>query len=246
MVERREVGSAHAGSRESLTAEALVTQNPDLPAGRPRLFAAAARTPAVVVELLRQEATGGFLLIGAALIAITWANSPLAGGYFALRDIRIGYAPWHLDLTLGQWAADGLLAIFFFLVGLELKRELVDGDLSRPSQAVVPVAAAVGGVLVPAAIYALISAGDPVTARGWAIPTATDIAFALAVLAVVGSRLPTALRLFLLTLAIVDDLIAIVIIALVYTTDLHVEFLAAAVVPLALYAIAVQRFPELF
>ena len=151
------------------------------------------------------------------MVALIWANSPASESYFALRDFTIGYAPWHLDLSLGAWAADGLLAIFFFLVGLELKREFVAGDLRQLSKSVVPVAAAVGGVAVPALIYAAVNLSGPETLHGWAIPTATDIAFAVAVLALIGSHLPSALRIFLLTLAVVDDLLAITIIAVFYT-----------------------------
>src|SRR6478752_478407 len=185
-------------------------------------------------EILRKETVGGALLVAAAMVALIWANSPASESYFALRDFTIGYAPWHLDLSLGAWAADGLLAIFFFLVGLELKREFVAGDLREPSKSVVPVAAAVGGVAVPALIYAAINLSGPDTLQGWAIPTATDIAFAVAVLALIGSHLPSALRIFLLTLAVVDDLLAIAIIAIFYTSDLHPEPFLLALLPLGL------------
>src|SRR3954452_5865331 len=127
-------------------------------------------------EILRKETVGGALLVAAAVVALIWANSPAADSYFALRDFTVGYAPWHLELSLGAWAADGLLAIFFFLVGLELKREFVAGDLRQFSKSIVPIAAAAGGVVVPAVIYAIINASSPETLRGWAIPTATDIA----------------------------------------------------------------------
>src|SRR5690606_4349575 len=172
--------------------------------------------------------------------------SPWSDGYFALRDLRVGYAPWHLELSLGQWASDGLLAIFFFLVGLELKKEFVAGDLRDPSKAIVPVAAAAGGVVIPALIYVAINWGQPEALRGWAIPTATDIAFAIAVLAVIGSRLPSALRIFLLTLAVVDDLIAIGIIAVFYTSDIQVTPLLLMIVPVIIYAVLVQRFRRFF
>ncbi len=191
--------------------------------------------------LLRTESVGGILLVVMAGIALVWANSPLADGYFALRDLEIGYEPWHLRLSLGTWAADGLLAIFFFLVGLELKREFVVGDLRDLRTALVPVIAAVGGVVVPAAIYLLVVGPDPALLRGWAIPTATDIAFAVAVLAIIGSHLPSGLRLFLLTLAVVDDLIAIVIIGVFYTDDLNPMPLPAALLGLALYGALAQR-----
>ncbi|MDQ0868190.1 NhaA family Na+:H+ antiporter [Arthrobacter sp. V1I9] len=197
-------------------------------------------------EILRKETVGGALLVAAALIALVWANSPASDSYFALRDFKIGYEPWHLNLSLGAWAADGLLAIFFFLVGLELKREFVAGDLRQLNKSIVPVAAAAGGVVVPALIYVAINLTSPETLRGWAIPTATDIAFAVAVLAIIGSHLPSALRIFLLTLAVVDDLIAISIIAFFYTSDLHVMPLLLALIPLALYAFLAHRFRYFF
>jgi len=197
-------------------------------------------------EILRKETVGGALLVIAAVIALIWANSPASDSYFALRDLKVGYEPWHLELSLGAWAADGLLAIFFFLVGLELKREFVAGDLRQISKSIVPVAAAVGGVAVPAVIYAVVNLASPETLRGWAIPTATDIAFAVAVLAIIGSHLPSALRIFLLTLAVVDDLIAISIIAFFYSSDIQVAPLLLALVPLAIYAFLAQKFRRFF
>ncbi|HET9517099.1 MAG TPA: Na+/H+ antiporter NhaA [Actinoplanes sp.] len=194
-----------------------------------------------IAAILRQETIGGMLLLAAAVAALIWANSPWASSYAAVRDFTIGPAAWHLDLTLGTWAADGLLAIFFFVAGLELKREFVAGDLRDPRRAAVPVAAAVGGVIVPALIYVGINLGSSDALQGWAIPTATDIAFALAVLAVVGRHLPAALRTFLLTLAVVDDLLAIAIIAVFYTAGLSLLPLAAMLVPLGLFAVLVQR-----
>ncbi|WP_018761704.1 Na+/H+ antiporter NhaA [Arthrobacter sp. 135MFCol5.1] len=197
-------------------------------------------------EILRKETVGGALLVIAAVIALVWANSPASESYFALRDFTVGYAPWHLELSLGAWAADGLLAIFFFLVGLELKREFVAGDLRQISKSIVPVAAAVGGVAVPAVIYAVVNLASPETLRGWAIPTATDIAFAVAVLAIIGSHLPSALRIFLLTLAVVDDLIAITIIAFFYSSDIQPTPLLLALVPLAAYAFLAQKYRRFF
>lgn len=194
-----------------------------------------------ILSILRTETVGGALLLAATVVALIWANSPAADGYFALRDFKIGYEPWHLELSLGHWASDGLLAVFFFLAGLELKREFVAGELRKPARAVVPVAAAVGGVLVPALIYVLFNLSSPETLQGWAIPTATDIAFALAVLAVINTHLPAALRTFLLTLAVVDDLIAIGIIAFFYSTGLQPLMLVAALVPLGLFAFLVQK-----
>ncbi|NWL34960.1 Na+/H+ antiporter NhaA [Paenarthrobacter nitroguajacolicus] len=195
-----------------------------------------------ILSILRTETVGGALLLAATVVALIWANSPAADGYFALRDVKIGYEPWHLDLSLGHWASDGLLAVFFFLAGLELKREFVAGELRKPARAVVPVAAAVGGVVVPALIYVLFNLGTAgETLKGWAIPTATDIAFALAVLAVINTHLPAALRTFLLTLAVVDDLIAIGIIAFFYSTGLQPLMLLAALIPLALFTFLVQK-----
>ena len=162
--------------------------------------------------------------------------------YQQLQDFTIGPSALHLDLTLGEWAADGLLAIFFFVAGLELKREFVAGDLREPRRAVLPVLAAVGGMIMPAVLFTVINLGTGDGAlQGWAIPTATDIAFALAVLAVISTHLPAALRTFLLTLAVVDDLLAITIIALFYTTDLAIGPLLLALIPLAVFTVLVQR-----
>jgi NhaA family Na+:H+ antiporter len=195
-----------------------------------------------VSEILRLETVGGALLLMATAAALVWANSPAAGSYFGLRDLELGYGPWHLSLSLGHWASDGLLAIFFFIAGLELKREFVSGELRTFSKAVVPVAAAVGGVAVPALIYTLVNLGSGAEGlRGWAIPTATDIAFALAVLAVINTHLPAALRTFLLTLAVVDDLLAIGIIAFFYSSGLQPLLLLAALVPLGLFTLLVQK-----
>ncbi|MGQ0845188.1 MAG: Na+/H+ antiporter NhaA [Sporichthyaceae bacterium] len=194
-----------------------------------------------IAEILRLETVGGALLVGAALVALVWANSPWSDGYLELTERRVGPASLHLDLTLATWAADGLLAIFFFVAGLELKREFVAGDLRDPRRAALPVVAAVGGMIVPALFFLAVSAGSDGTQRGWAIPTATDIAFALAVLAVVARNLPAALRTFLLTLAVVDDLLAILIIAVVYTSSLNLTALALTAIPLLLFTLLVQR-----
>jgi NhaA family Na+:H+ antiporter len=193
-------------------------------------------------DVLRTETVGGALLLGAAVLALVWANSPWASAYHDLGALTVGPPALHLDLTLAQWAADGLLAIFFFVAGLELKREFVAGDLRDPRRAVMPVAAALGGMTAPALIYVAINAGAPGgSLSGWAVPTATDIAFALAVLGVIATHLPASLRTFLLTLAVVDDLLAIVIIAVFYTSSLHVLPLLAALVPLGLFAVLVHR-----
>jgi NhaA family Na+:H+ antiporter len=208
-----------------------------------RLFARGSWSEtARIAAVLRKETVGGALLLAGTLIALIWANSPWSDTYAALRDTTVGPASVHLDLTLGTWAADGLLAIFFFVAGLELKREFVAGDLRDPRKAALPVAAAVGGMAVPALLYALVNLGaDGSALRGWAIPTATDIAFALAVLAVISTHLPTALRTFLLTLAVVDDLLAITIIAIFYTSSLSLTPLLLAVVPLAVFTFLVQK-----
>lgn len=189
-----------------------------------------------------RETTGGALLIGAAFLALLWANSPWRDAYQALSATVVGPAaigplPVHLDLSLSTWAADGLLAIFFFVVGVELKQEFVAGSLRNPKEAGVPMIAAVGGMALPALIYAavVLSLGDPGALQGWAIPTATDIAFAVGVLAIFGRGLPTAIRTFLLTLAVVDDLLAIVVIAIFYTSEIHWLSLLGTLVCVALF-----------
>ena len=204
----------------------------------PRLFGRGSWPEATrIADILRQETIGGALLIGAAAIALVAANA--GDAYAELRDTVVGPEALHLDLSLGTWAADGLLAIFFFIAGLELKREFVAGDLRDPRRAAIPIVAAVGGMAVPALIFTAINAGGAL--RGWAVPTATDIAFALAVLAVISTHLPSGLRTFLLTLAIVDDLLAIIIIAIFYTAELDPVWLLAALVPLAAFTFLVQR-----
>jgi NhaA family Na+:H+ antiporter len=211
-----------------------------------RLFGPGSWTEASrLAVVLRKETVGGVLLMIGALVALVWANTPWAGAYETLRDTVVGPADLvglHLDLSLGTWAADGLLAVFFFVAGLELKREFVAGDLRDPRKAALPVAAAVGGMVVPALLYVVVNLGAGGGAlTGWAIPTATDIAFALAVLAVISTHLPTGLRTFLLTLAIVDDLLAITIIAVFYTSTLQVVPLLLALVPIALFGLLVQK-----
>ena len=188
------------------------------------LFQTTDRDARTIADILRQETVGGALMLGAAVVAIIWANIDEAS-YEALRHLQIG------PLDAEHWAADGLLTIFFFVAGLELKRELTVGSLSRPAEALVPIVAALCGMAVPALIYLAINL--PVTGgqpRGWAIPMATDIAFALAILAVVARSLPTSLRAFLLTLAIVDDLGAILVIAFVFSADLALGWLGGAAV----------------
>ncbi|MBH5141967.1 MULTISPECIES: Na+/H+ antiporter NhaA [Rhodococcus erythropolis group] len=221
-----------------------MTEQPPRPsAGKRALFARGSWTEtARIAALLRGETVGGALLLAATVVALAWANSPWSNAYDALSEFRIGPSALGLNLPLETWAADGLLAIFFFVVGLELKREFVAGDLRDPARAALPIAAAVGGMLTPALIFVLVNlrTGDGALA-GWAIPTATDIAFAVAVLAVVSTHLPSSLRTFLLTLAVVDDLLAITVIAIFYTDDLDVAMLGAALIPLALFTLAVQK-----
>ena len=192
---------------------------------------------------LARETSGGILLMIAAVVALTWANSPWRDAYHGLTETVLGPSALHLDLDLAHWAADGLLAIFFLVVGLELKHEIRVGSLRDPREAAVPMLAAVGGMVVPAALFAAVvlvdGGGDGL--HGWAIPTATDIAFALAVLAVLGRGLPLALRTFLLTLAVVDDLLAITIIAIFYSSDLAPLYLLGVVAVLVAFRWAVTR-----
>ncbi|MDX2544139.1 Na+/H+ antiporter NhaA [Streptomyces sp. WI04-05B] len=188
-----------------------------------------------VAEALRTETVGGVLLLVAAIAALIWANSPIKETYEAVLDLHVGPAALGLDLSLQHWAADGLLAVFFFVAGIELKRELVAGDLRDPRAAALPVVAALCGMAVPALVYTLTNVTGGGSLAGWAVPTATDIAFALAVLAVIGTSLPSALRAFLLTLAVVDDLFAILIIAVFFTDELNFAALGGALVGLAVF-----------
>ena len=187
-----------------------------------------------VNDFMRLESAGGILLLAAAVIAMLIANSPLANLYGELLDttVAIQVGELSIDKPLLLWVNDGLMAVFFFLVGLEIKREVMEGELSSFSQVVLPGMGALGGMLVPAAIYAWMNWGDPVALDGWAIPVATDIAFALALLGVFGARVPTSLKIFLLTLAIFDDLAAIVIIAIFYSGDLSLSALLIGAVAL--------------
>ncbi|WP_308102677.1 Na+/H+ antiporter NhaA [Lentzea sp. CC55] len=178
---------------------------------------------------LRTETVGGMVLLGATAVALIWANSPLAPAYFTLRDLHLG------PLSVGDWAKDGLLAIFFFVAGLELKRELVVGELSNFKAAVLPIVAAIGGMVVPALVALGIGWGQPGIEKAWAIPVATDIAFALGVLALTASGLPSSLRVFLLSLAVVDDLGAIIVIAVLFTAKFNLLAAGAVVLLLALY-----------
>jgi NhaA family Na+:H+ antiporter len=194
--------------------------------------------PAILVsavrDFMRLESAGGILLLLSTLLAMLIANSPLSHFYESLLDTTVAVQVGALQINkpLLLWVNDGLMAVFFFLIGLEIKREIVEGELSSFSQIVLPAAGAIGGMAVPAAIYSWLNWGDPVALDGWAIPVATDIAFALALLGVFGSRVPIALKVFLLTLAIFDDLAAIVIIALFYSGDLSLNALSISVVAL--------------
>ena len=193
-----------------------------------------------VGDVLRRETVGGALMLATTVAALAWANSGWSAGYSRLIHYAVGPQPLRLHLTVAEWASDGLLAIFFFVAGLELKHEFTAGQLREPRRAALPVAAAVGGMAAPALLYLAVTAGDSAAARGWAIPSATDIAFALAVLAIIGAHLPSALRTFLLTLAVVDDLLAIAIIALFYTAGLELWPLFGALAALVLFALLIR------
>jgi NhaA family Na+:H+ antiporter len=186
-------------------------------------------------RFLRTETVGGSILLGATALALLLANGPWSGTYTAVRDAELGPSALHLNLTVADWAKDGLLALFFFVAGLELKRELVIGELSSVKNALLPVIAAIGGMAVPAGLAVAVAWGDPRIAQAWAIPVATDIAFALGVLALTASGLPSSARVFLLSLAVVDDLGAILLIAILFTGSFDLLAGAAAVALLALY-----------
>ncbi|WP_367046219.1 Na+/H+ antiporter NhaA [Streptomyces sp. Je 1-332] len=194
-----------------------------------------------VVQALRTETVGGLVLLAAAVVALVWANTPWSGVYEQIRDFHFGIPALGLDLSVEHWTADGLLAIFFLVAGIELKRELVVGELRTPATAALPVIAALCGMIVPAAVYAITVTVGGGSLEGWAVPMATDIAFALAVLAVLSTHLPASLRAFLLTLAVVDDLGAILIIAIFFTSDLNFAALGGAFAGLAVIYL-LQRF----
>lgn len=191
------------------------------------------RLARTLLRLLGGEAGAGLLLIAVAAAAMILANSPLADTYHALFHAPLSWTPVAKLNTAHLWVNDGLMAIFFFVVGLEIKREVLDGELASPARRRLPVLAAIAGMAAPAAVYLGIAGSDPALHRGWAIPAATDIAFAVGVLALVGNRVPASLRLFLLTVAIVDDLGAVIIIALFYTASIKLLWLAAAGAALA-------------
>ncbi|PXY31214.1 Na+/H+ antiporter NhaA [Prauserella muralis] len=187
-------------------------------------------------RFLRTETTGGMILLAATALALLWANSPLGDVYQQVREFEIGPEALHLHLSIEDWAKDGLLALFFFVVGLELKRELVVGELSDVKAAALPILAAVGGMIVPALIALGVGWGEPGIDQAWAIPVATDIAFALGVLALTGSNLPGAARIFLLSLAVVDDLGAIIVIAVLFTATFDLVAAGIALAAFAVYA----------
>ena len=188
------------------------------------------RMPRVLRQFLATESAGGLVLLVAAVVALVWANSPWSGSYESLwhTELSVGVGRFVLVEDLRHWVNDGLMALFFFVVGLEIKRELVHGDLREPRVAAMPAIAALGGMVVPALLFLLVTVGGG-GAKGWGIPMATDIAFAIGVVALLGSRVPASLKLFLLTLAIVDDIGAIVVIALFYASDIQPVFIATAV-----------------
>lgn len=197
----------------------------------------------VLKDFLKLESASGILLIIATAVALVFANSPLDQYYelFLSTQMGVHVGAFEINKPLLLWINDGLMAVFFFLIGLELKRELVEGELSDPKQIILPAAGAVGGMLVPALIYVGMNWGNNQALTGWAIPAATDIAFALGILAMLGSRVPVALKVFLVSLAIIDDIGAIIIIAIFYTSDLSIESLVVAGVAIAGLAILNRR-----
>ncbi|MET9861130.1 Na+/H+ antiporter NhaA [Streptomyces smyrnaeus] len=196
-----------------------------------------ARERRLLSDALRTETVGGTVLLVAAVVALVWANTPLAHLYETVRTFHFGIPALGLDLSVEHWASDGILTIFFFVAGIELKRELTVGELRRPAAAALPVVAAASGMVVPALCYVVVNLLDNGNLNGWAVPMATDIAFALGVLAVIGTNLPSGIRAFLLTLAIVDDLGAILVIAVFYTSTLNWAAFAGAVAGLVIFRV---------
>lgn len=221
--------------------EAIV--NPSLRRARRKIkrVEGGGRVPAMVVRFLRTEQIGGLILLGATALALIFANTGLRDWYGRLVNYHIGPKNLRLDLSLQHWATAGLLTIFFVVVGLELKRELVVGELRDLRKAVLPIFAAIGGMVVPALVCVLVGLGADGIGRAWAVPVATDIAFALAVLALTARALPSSLRVFLLTLAIVDDLGAILLIALGFTAKISYLPLLGGLAAIAVYAFLQQR-----
>ena len=194
-----------------------------------------------IVRALREETTGGLLLIATSLFALVLANSPLSKYYESLTAFKFGPQSLHLNLTVAQWAADFLLAVFFFVVGNELKHEIVKGSLSNPREALVPIVAALSGMTLAAGIFLALNHGEP-AASAWGIPISTDVAFALAVLALAGRGLPLELRSFLLTVAVVNDLGAISVIAIFYDQGFHLIEFIFAIISIAIFAILQMRY----
>jgi Na+:H+ antiporter, NhaA family len=199
------------------------------PSSNNRTVAPGVRLIRPLGDFLRAESAGGIVLVAAVVVAMVWANSPWQDSYDELWRTRlsIGLGDHVIDLTLRQWITDGLMSVFFLVVGLEIKRELVEGELRQPRRAALPAIAAVGGMVVPALIYLAIAGGGD-GRRGWGIPMATDIAMAVGVMSLLGRRVNASLKLFLLALAIVDDIGAIIVIAVVYTDEVHVDALLVA------------------
>jgi Na+:H+ antiporter, NhaA family len=206
----------------------------------------AAKSPTIVdafFDFVHSEVSSSVVLLACTVVALVWANSPWADSYFHLLHLKLGlsFGDWSFALSVHHWINDGLMVVFFFVVGLEIKRELVVGHLSSTRQAMLPVVAAAGGMLLPAGIYAALNYGQPGVA-GWGIPTATDIAFALGVLALLGSRVPIGLKVYLTAVAIADDIGAVLVIAIFYTSQIAWQGLAIATVFLALLFLAIGIF----
>ncbi len=202
------------------------------------------RVSVALKDFLKQESAGGIVLIIAAALALVIANSPLAPAYFGTLEtkLNVSFGAFEIDKALLLWINDGLMAIFFFLIGLEVKREIIGGQLSSWDKASLPLAAAIGGMAIPALIYVGFNANSPDTIGGWAIPAATDIAFALGILSLLGPRVPVAMKALLLAIAVIDDIGAITVIALFYTGEIKIDMLIGGGVALALlFAIGRMR-----
>lgn len=193
-------------------------------------------------KALHNESFAGMLLVAGALLALVWANSPIRDSYFTIANTVVGPHVLHLDLTIAQWAADGILTIFFFVVGLELKQEFTTGSLHDPKKAAVPIIAAVCGMAGPIGLYVLVQliTGSG-TYGGWAVPVATDIAFALAILSIFGKGLPAAARAFLMTLAVADDLGGIIVIAIFFSDGIDILWFAAAIAAIAAFGFLCKK-----
>lgn len=218
--------------------------------GMIRKFLRRERVSKGIVDMLKSSALGGILLILFTVVALVWANSPWKESYHHLWEIPFGieFGSFIFEMHLLHWINDGLMALFFYMVGLEIKREIIDGELSSRKKATLPALGAVGGMLFPAIIYILIisAAGIPDAGRGWGVPMATDIAFSLGIISLLGKRVPLALKVFLVALAIVDDLGAILVIAVFYTSELNFEYLAAGLGILAfLFLLDILKFRKI-